>query len=121
MAYPTTDVTIYPSKSPATQGDSQSAWEFPDGNIVRAAILAIASKSILVKTQNVNLDSTGTTTFTPTYAATPYNVCATGRNASANTMIDASMTATVLTATGITIKHGTSSADRSCRMTVFYA
>ena len=73
------------------------------------------------RTQSISLSSDGTTTFAPTWqAATPTMVTLQGLDASANTMIDASMTPTVLTATGITLEHGTAAAAHSALATIFY-
>jgi len=110
MAYPTTEPTIY-----SIAGSSEERDKVLFDRITDLA-------KLIPHTQTVVLAAAGTTTITPGWPGTPTNVvltptCATGHNL----IMVTSMVVTILTATGIQIKHYTGAAAGSCQATIFYS
>ncbi len=120
MSFPTSNPTLYPDKALSPRGQSGSAWEHPDGGLVREEIIRI--EKAFYCTQTVVMKSSGNTVFAPTWqGATPTNVLPIGRSAIAWDMLNVSCVPAVLTATGIVLQHGSGPNDASAFFTVFYA
>jgi len=73
------------------------------------------------RAQSISVDSSGTTTFTPTNTwLGPTGVFFSAKDSTASTMLSASQHVTNCTTSGITVKHGTGAADGSAYATVVY-
>jgi hypothetical protein len=120
MAFPSTTSTLYAAKSTANDVAGTGYINGSDMNLIRNAVLMHDKR--FPHTQSVSLKSSGTTVIVPTWKFyAPVNLTATGKDASAWTMIAVSCVVTTLASTAVTLKTGTAAANHSARVTLFYS
>ena len=108
----TTAPTCFTAKSTANDQSDTTHWDGADANNINSQFQLIVQN--MSRSQTITLDSTGTTTFTPTWAGTAEDPAAlswTPKTKTASGLLHTGYAVTVLTATGITVTHGSYSQD----------
>jgi len=115
MGYPTTNPTLFADKT--THSWTGSAWEHPDGNVVKARVKELATR--VTYSKSVKVSSKGTIVVTCPGQASPVGACMYPKNSTASAIF---ATTCVMTISGNYVKYKgqTNNKAGSAYVTVFF-